>query len=184
MATESKSPEATPDLRYPVGKFKRPEVVSAQDRETFIAEIEAAPAKLRAAAAGLPDEKLNRPYRPGGWTVRQVIHHLPESHMNAYIRFKLALTEDEPTIKTYEESLWAKTGDVEKTPPDVSLDMLELLHKRWVILLRSITPEEWSRTFRHREMGLLRIDQNLALYAWHGKHHVAHITALREREGW
>src|ERR1700683_2714719 len=189
MATEARGPEAkiseaSADLRFPIGKFKRPETVSAEDRERFIAEIEAAPANLRAAVEGLADEKLNTPYRPGGWTGRQVIHHVPESHMNAYIRFKLALTENEPTIKTYEEDLWSKLPDVEKTPPEVSLGMLELLHKRWAIVLRSITPEQWNRTFRHPELGLMRIDQNLALYAWHGKHHVAHVTALREREGW
>src|SRR5579872_6177459 len=163
MAMEAKSPEATPDLRYPVGKFKRPEVVSAQDRETFIAEIEAAPAKLRAAAAGLPDEKLNRPYRPGGWTVRQVIHHLPESHMNAYVRFKLALTEDEPTIRTYEEDRWAKLADTQSTPIEVSLALLENLHTRWVRLLRSLNENDWKRSFKHPELGLMPLEKNLAL---------------------
>jgi DinB superfamily len=188
MASEAKSglraDEQSGDLRYPIGKFQRPETVSAQDREKWIADIEEAPAKIRAAVEGLLGEKLERPYRPGGWTVRQVIHHVPESHMNAYIRFKLALTEDEPTIKTYEESLWAQTADVKKTPPEISLGTLELLHKRWVILLRSMSEEQWARKFRHPELGLMRLDQNLALYAWHGKHHAAHVTALREREGW
>ena len=170
MASEARgglrADEQSGDLRYPIGKFHRPEAVSAQDREKWIGEIEAAPAKFRAAVDKLPDEKLNRPYRPGGWTLRQLIHHVPESHMNAYIRFKLALTEDEPTIKTYEESLWAKLPDVEKTPPEISLETLELLHKRWVILLRSMTEEQWSRKFRHPEMGLMRLDQNLLkLYA-------------------
>jgi hypothetical protein len=139
---------------------------------------------LRAVAAGLDQEQLDTPYRPDGWTVRQVIHHVPESHMNAYIRFKLALTEEEPTVKPYNEAEWAKTADVGSTPVETSLAMLDLLHDRWVRLLRSMSDAEYARKFRHPEIGVVPLERNLALYAWHGKHHVAHISSLRERMEW
>ncbi len=139
---------------------------------------------LRAVVSGLTPEQLEAPYRPGGWTVRQVAHHVPESHMNAYIRFKLALTEDEPTVKPYNETEWAKTPDVAATPVETSLTMLDALHERWVRLLDSLSDAEFARQFRHPEIGVIRLEQNLALYAWHGKHHVAHISALRERMEW
>jgi hypothetical protein len=139
---------------------------------------------LRAAIAGLNDEQLNTPYRDGGWTVRQVIHHVPESHMNAYIRFKLALTEHEPTIKPYDEAAWAETADVRDTPLEVSLVLLENLHKRWVLLLNSMSDADFLKQFHHPEIGVVPLEKNLALYAWHGKHHTAHITTLRERMQW
>ncbi|MGE5207232.1 MAG: YfiT family bacillithiol transferase, partial [Chlamydiota bacterium] len=129
-------------------------------------------------------QQLDTPYRPQGWTVRQVVHHVPDSHMNAYIRLKLALTESEPTIKPYDQQLWAELADTRQTPMETSLTLLECLHQRWVMLLKSIADGDWQRTFRHPELGVVRLDTNLALYAWHGRHHVAHITSLRERMGW
>ena len=171
------------DLRYPIGKFPRVESLTPKQRLEHIDTIAAAPAHLRAAVAGLNAQQLDTPYRPGGWTVRQVAHHVPDSHMNAFIRFKLALTEDVPTIKPYMEARWADLADA-KAPIEASLDLLEILHKRWDVLLRSIASADWSRQFRHPELGLLTLDQNLAIYSWHGRHHAAHITALRERQGW
>ncbi len=172
------------DLRYPIGKFEYNGPSSEQQRRQYVDEIAAAPERLRAAVAGLSREQLETPYRPGGWTVRQVVHHVPESHMNAYVRFKLALTEDEPLIKTYEENLWAQTPEVATTPPEVSLALLEALHQRWVGLLRGLKPADFARKLRHPELGTVDLDRYLALYAWHGKHHAAHITTLRERMGW
>jgi uncharacterized damage-inducible protein DinB len=172
------------DLRYPVGKFSWPEEVSATDRERLIDIIAATPANLRAAVAGLSDSQLDTPYRPGGWTVRQVVHHVPDSHMNSYIRCRLALTESEPTIKPYHEGLWAELSD-SKMPVEVSLTLLDALHERWVHLLRSLTDDDFASTFVHPGVGkTIRLDQNLALYAWHGRHHTAHITSLSERMGW
>jgi uncharacterized damage-inducible protein DinB len=173
-----------PDLRYPIGNFERPETITESQRRAFVDTIADAPARLAAAVAGLTPAQLDTPYRPGGWTVRQLAHHVPDSHMNAYVRFKLALTEDVPTIKPYEEARWAELGDTSTTPVEVSLALLDNLHKRWVGLLRSLKPADWARKFRHPALGLMSLDQNLALYAWHSKHHVAHITALRERNGW
>jgi hypothetical protein len=172
------------DLRYPIGKFQHVASLTQEQRGQFIAAIAETPARLAAAVAGLNPEQLDTPYRPGGWTVRELIHHIPDSHMNAFIRFKLALTEDEPTIKPYDEALWAKLGDVKGTPTQVSLALLENLHKRWVALLLSLSPADWLRKFRHPEIGTMMLDDLLALYAWHGRHHVAHITSLRERNGW
>ncbi len=172
------------DPRFPVGKFVWPVAVSAEDRARYIDTIAAAPARLRAAVAGLSEEQLDTPYRDGGWTVRQVIHHVPESHMNSYIRFKLALTEDEPVIKPYDEAAWAELPDNAETPIEVSLSLLDNLHARWVILLRGMSEADWTRTFRHPEIGLVRLDANAALYAWHGEHHIGHVTALRSRMGW
>lgn len=174
----------TQDLRYPVGKFVWPEAVSAQDRTRYIETIASTPARLREAVAGLTEEQLNTPYREGGWTVRQVVHHVPESHMNSYIRFKLALTEEEPVIKPYDEAAWARLSDVAAAPIEVSLALLDSLHTRWVILLRGMSDADWQRQFRHPEIGVISLEKNLALYAWHGKHHVAHITGLRARKGW
>ena len=172
------------DPRYPIGKFHFEGALSEDQKLALIADIEQAPAAMRAAVAGLSPQQLETPYRDGGWTVRQVVHHVPESHMNAYIRFKLALTEDVPTIKPYAEDLWAKLPDVPVTPIEFSLVLLESLHKRWVILLRSIKAEDWKRTFRHPEMGVVSLEKNLALYSWHGKHHLAHVTELKKRMGW
>ena len=172
------------DLRYPIGKFKYEGPSTPGQREEQLLQIEQTPARLRAAVKSLTPQQLDTPYRPEGWTVRQVVHHLPDSHLNAYVRFKLALTEDEPTIKPYAEDRWAKLADTAATPVDVSLTLLDSLHDRWVRLLRSLQPEDWKRTFRHPELGLVPLEKNLALYAWHGQHHVAHITSLRERSGW
>ena len=174
----------TPDLRYPIGKFSFPETVSAQERAKFVGEIAEAPFKLREVVKGLDDAQLDTPYRPGGWTVRQVVHHVPDSHLNSYIRFRWALTEEEPAIKTYHEDRWAELPDARTAPVEISLRLLESLHSRWVGLLRSLTDDDWKRTFRHPSLGLLRLEQNAALYAWHGKHHVAHVAALRQRQGW
>jgi hypothetical protein len=172
------------DPRYPIGKFSFTGSTDATQRKQLIDDIEQAPAALRAAVRGLNPQQIETPYRDGGWTVRQVVHHVPESHMNAYIRFKLALTEDEPTVKPYMEDRWATTADVEGTPLEVSLTMLDLLHNRWVRLLRFLKPDDWKRTFRHPELGTVSLEKSLALYAWHGKHHVAHVTELRKRMGW
>ena len=171
------------DLQYPVGKFQPVENVTEAQRRAFIEAIAETPAKLRAAVGGLSEEQLDTPYRAGGWTVRQVVHHLPDSHMNSFVRFKLALTENEPTIKPYDEKRWAETADA-KAPTEPSLLLLENLHKRWLVLLESMSGSDWQRKFRHPERGTMTLDQNLQLYAWHGRHHVAHITALRERNGW
>jgi hypothetical protein len=174
-------------LSYPIGKFSMPETSTAEQRQTWINEIAETPAAMRAAIVGLTAEQLEAPYRPGGWTVRQVIHHVPESHMNAYLRFKWALTEDTPTIKPYNEARWAETPDVQSTPLEVSLSMLELLHDRWGRLLRAMSDADYARTYRHPEMaaaGPIPLGKMLALYGWHGKHHVAHITSLRDRMGW
>jgi hypothetical protein len=172
------------DLRFPIGKFQRPESISADQRDQFIDQIAEAPALLAATVAGLSPSQLDTPYRPGGWTVCQLVHHVPDSHMNAYVRFRLALTEDEPTIKPYDEARWAELADAKTAPIEPSLALLENLHKRWVTLMRSFTPAEWTRTLRHPERGLATLEGDLALYAWHGRHHVAHVTSLRERNGW
>jgi hypothetical protein len=172
------------DLRYPIGKFSYEGSLTEDQKQKFLDEIAQAPTNLRAAVKGLSDAQLDTPYRPEGWTVRQVVHHVPDSHLNAYIRFKLALTEDEPTIKPYAEDRWAKLSDTQATPVEVSLIMLDSLHDRWVRLLRSLQPGDWKRTFRHPEMGVMNLERTLALYAWHGKHHVAHVTSLQERNGW
>ena len=172
------------DPRYPIGKFNYEGPPSEEQRKKLIEDIAQTPAALRAAVNGLSPEQIETPYRDGGWTVRQVVHHVPESHMNAYIRFKLALTEDEPTIKPYEEDRWAKLSDVQSTPLEVSLSLLELLHDRWVRVLKSIRPEEWKRSFKHQQLGVVPLEKNLCLYSWHGRHHVAHITELRKRMSW
>ena len=174
------------DLSYPIGKFAPVAgETTADQRAAWITEIAELPAKFRGVVQRLTDAQLDTPYRPGGWTVRQVVHHVPDSHLNAYIRFKLALTEDNPTIKPYEEARWAELADTKGTLIGVSLVMLEALHRRWVNLLRSMSEEQWSRTYFHPEQQKsLRLDGVLALYAWHGKHHMAHITGVRDRMGW
>jgi uncharacterized damage-inducible protein DinB len=173
-----------PDLSYPIGRFQRPDALTDSQRRAAIDSIAAAPQRLRDAIAGLNDEQLDTPYRPDGWTVRQVVHHVPDSHMNAFIRFKLALTEDRPTIKPYDEAAWAKLDDVRTTPIDTSLVLLEKLHERWDGLLRAMKPADFARTLQHPESGTLTLDQMLALYEWHGRHHTAHVTNLRSRSGW
>ena len=172
------------DLRYPICPFEWRGENSAEDRRRYLDEIEQAPARLRGAVAGLSNQQLDTPYRPGGWSVRQVVHHLPDSHLNSYVRFRLALTEDEPTIKPYDESRWAELTDARTAPVEISLAFIESLHRRWMLLLRSLTPADFARQFRHPELGVVSLDKNLALYAWHGRHHVAQITSLRERMGW
>jgi hypothetical protein len=172
------------DQRYPIGKFTYDGPPNNQQRQELIDDIEQTPTALRAAVSGLSPQQIETPYREGGWTVRQVVHHLPDSHMNAFIRFKLALTEDEPTIKPYEQQLWADLPDIKATPLETSLALLEALHIRFVCLLRGLNPQDWKRTFRHPELGIMPLEKNLALYSWHGRHHVAHITELRKRMGW
>ena len=172
------------DPRFPTGPFTFDPDVTPEKQRTAIAAIRDTPAALRAAVRGLTEAQVNTPYRDGGWTVRQVVHHVPESHMNAFTRFKLALTEDSPTIKTYEEDRWARLGDVERAPIETSLALLDALHERWVILLDVMTAAEFARPLVHPVSGAMTLDRMLQLYAWHGPHHVAHITSLRAREGW
>ncbi len=172
------------DLRYPIGRCPSKPALTPDERREAIDAIAQTPDRLKAAISGLSPEQLDTPYRPGGWTVRQLIHHLPDSHMNSYVRVKLALTEGEPTIKPYDEALWAKLSDSQETPIEVSLTLLEALHKRWVILLRAMRPEDFARRLVHPERGTMTLDDVLTTYSWHGQHHVAHITALRDRMGW
>ena len=173
------------DLRYPIGTFERRDALSADERRTMIETIAAAPSRMREAVAGLSDAQLDTPYREGGWTVRQVVHHVPDSHLNAYVRLKLALTEDDPLIRPYDEMRWAALPDSRDTPLDVSLTLLESLHARWVTLLSSIKDADFRRTLRHPDhTGILTVDWLVAMYAWHSRHHVAHVTSLRERMGW
>ncbi len=179
---------ATVDLRYPVGKFQwippENDEQMAKGRVHYIDVLSKLPADMRAAVGGLTAAQLDTPYRPDGWTVRQVVHHVPDSHMNAYIRWKFALTEDRPTIKPYPEDVWANLSDSATTPIEVSLRLLEALHARWVQLIVGTKPEEFARTYVHPENGVMHLDQMLALYAWHSAHHTAHITSLRERMNW
>jgi len=173
------------DLRYPVGKLEPRTELTADERREAIDVIAAAPVRLRAAVSGLMDEQLDTPYRDGGWTVRQVVHHLPDSHMNAFVRLKLALTEETPVIRPYDESLWARLPDARITPVEVSLTLLDALHERWVGLMRALEEQDFRRTFKHPDHdGVQNVDWLVAMYAWHGRHHVGHITALRERMGW
>ena len=172
------------DLRFPVGRFQRPESLSDEQRRAAIQTIADTPKNFRAAVAGLNDSQLDTPYRPDGWTVRQVVHHVPDSHMNAYTRFKLALTEDQPTVKPYDEAAWALLEDARSTPIETSLTLLDAVHDRMVRVLRAMSPSDYSRTLFHPENGVMTIDQLLAMYEWHGKHHTAHITNLRARNGW
>ncbi len=172
------------DPRYPIGKFEAPASVTEAERASFIDQIADLPGQIRQAVSGFDDAQLDTPYREGGWTVRQVVHHVPDSHLNAYTRFKLALTEDTPTIKTYEEAQWAELPEARSAPIGVSLALLEALHQRWVLLLRVLAPSRFARCFRHPDLGLMTLDQQVAMYAWHGRHHLAHITGLRTRMDW
>ena len=171
-------------LRYPIGRFKPPSPIDKDQVERWINDIEALPADLRRAVKGLTETQLDTPYRPGGWTIRQVIHHLPDSHMNSFIRFKWALTEDRPEIKAYFEDRWAELPDYAATPVTASLDLLEALHRRWVALLRSLTRQDLDRTFIHPESGPANLAETIGSYAWHGRHHLAHIREAIRREGW
>src|SRR5262245_4928741 len=167
------------DRQYPIGKFQRPSgPLDAATRATMIADIERMPADLRAIVGRASAAQLDTPYRPGGWTVRQVVHHVPESHMNAYVRFKLALTEDTPTIRPYEEDRWAQLPDGRTAPPSLSLDLLEAIHRRWVLVLKAMSPAEFQRAYIHPQMGEVPLYAALALYAWHGKHHIGHIHLI------
>ncbi len=173
------------DLRYPIGQFTYDGVVGPEARVRRIEEIAATPAALRRAVAGLEGAQLETPYREGGWTVRQVVHHLADSHLNAYVRLKLALTEDVPLIKPYDQARWAELDDTRSVPVEVSLALLETLHERWVAVLRAMTSADWRRGYRHPEYDrVITLDEVLAMYAHHGRHHVAQITGLRERQGW
>ena len=183
MSAMSKaSPEQ--DLRYPIGRFQAPTEISEEQRAAWIGEVELLPQELTKAVTGLQEGKLDTAYRTGGWTVRQVIHHLADSHMNSYVRFRLAMTEDSPTIKPYHEAAWAELADAKAAPAEVSLHLLGALHARWVLLWLSLQSDDMARTFVHPERGAMRLDYALGLYAWHGRHHVAQITALRQRGGW
>jgi hypothetical protein len=165
-------------LRFPIGKFERPSVpLDDQTRASLIGEIERAPSGLRAAVHGLTDAQLDTPYRPGGWTLRQVVHHVPDSHMNGYARMKLAVTEDGPTIRTYMEARWAELPEARTAPVGMSLDLLDALHVRWTTFLRALSPSDFLKTYIHPELGPLTVDIGLAIYAWHGKHHTAHIKS-------
>lgn len=168
------------DLRFPTGKFHRPSVpLDEATRTTLIDDIARLPSELRAAVAGLSQAQLDTPYRPGGWTARQVVHHVPDSHMNAYVRFKLAVTEDSPTIRPYQEAIWAELPDARTAPIALSLDLLEALHGRWTLFLRNLPAEAFHRAYLHPEMGPVALDAALALYAWHGQHHTAHVLSTR-----
>lgn len=171
------------ELRYPIGPFN-PGTPTAASRRNNLQDIAGAVQLLREAVKGLTPVQLDTPYRPGGWTVRQVVHHLPDSHMNGYIRCRMALTEEKPTIKTYDEARWAELEDARRGPLEVSFKLLDAIHLRWGALFRSLTPDDWKRAYVHPENGKMTIELALANYAWHGKHHTAHITSLRERQGW
>lgn len=172
------------DLRFPIGRFSFPGSVSATERARHIAAIEATPAALAEAVAGLDDIQLDTPYREEGWSVRQVVHHLADSHINSYTRIRLTLTEDVPTIRPYFEDRWATLTDARTGPIDLSLALLEALHARWVLLLQGLEEAHFARRLVHPEHGELTLDQLTAMYGWHGPHHVAHITSLRQRRGW
>ena len=173
------------DPRYPIGKYERRDVLTPDERAAMIEQIAATPAKMREAVAGLTPQQLETPYRDGGWTLRQVVHHVPDSHMTSYMRFKYALTEETPTIKPYDEARWAELSDSRDTPVETSLTLLEALHDRWVRLLRALSADDFQRTLQHPEHpGTMTLDTMLGLYAWHGRHHTAHITTTRARQGW
>lgn len=171
-------------LRFPLGRFESPNVYQSVLVKEAMADIAALPGLLASAVANLTDAQLDTPYRPGGWTIRQVVHHLADSHMNSYIRFRLALTEERPIIKAYEETAWAHLPDAKEAAPAVSVQLLQALHVRWGLLLQSLSFEQWHRAFVHPEGGDIFLFQAAGLYAWHGKHHLAHITTLQERMGW
>jgi DinB superfamily len=171
------------DPRYPIGKFEKPETITPDDRLNAIAILAELPEQLRNAVDGMDTAELNTPYREGGWTVRQLVHHIADSHMNAFIRVRLALTEDWPTIKLYDEKAWATLHD-SLAPMEWSLEIIESLHARWVMLLQSLDDQQWQRGFRHPENGPTTIEVATLAYAWHSRHHVAHVTHLRAKEGW
>ena len=183
MAEDTKT-DPMEELRYPVGRFSPDRGISEEERRRMIQEIASLPGRLRDAVSGLSRPHLDTPYRPAGWTVRQVVHHVADSHVNAYVRFKLALTEDQPTIKPYDEAAWAELPDARTEPVEVSLTILDAVHHRWTRILGELNEEEWQRTFVHPDLGELTLETNLQLYEWHGRHHLHHVTTLAEREGW
>lgn len=172
------------DPRYPIGPCPRDSDLTPEKRRDWTQKIADTPKQMRAAVAGLSNEQLDTPYREGGWTVRQLVHHVPDSHLNAYTRFRLALTENEPTIKPYDQEAWAEMGDSRTAPIEPSLTLLDALHQRWVALLEALSDADFSRRFRHPEIGTVTLGEVLGMYAWHGPHHVAHITQLRKQKGW
>ena len=178
------SPRAEPDLRYPTGRVELKTSLSSDERRAAIDALESAPGNLRRAVSGLSDSQLDTPYRPGGWTVRQVVHHVADSHLNAYTRFRLAITEENPTIKPYDEARWAELEDARTMPIEVSLTLIERMHERLVTLLRRMPGESFTRTVDHPENGSMTMDSLLSMYSWHGRHHTAHITSLRDRMQW
>jgi hypothetical protein len=178
------TPPEIADLRYPVGKFIRPAAITQDELLGAIGNLAELPSELRNAVDGLDHAQLDTPYREGGWTVRQLVHHIADSHMNAFIRIRMALTEDWPTILVYDEKKFAQLHDSVAAPIEWSLELIESLHARWVMLLQSLTPEQWARGFKHPASGPMTIETATLIYGWHCRHHVAHITHLRAREGW
>jgi hypothetical protein len=172
------------DVRYPVGVCEWPSEVSVEERQRHLRDIAELPVKLREAVAGTAPQHLDIPYREGGWTIRQMVHHIPDSHMNSYVRFKLALTEDQPTIKPYDEALWAEMSEARSAPIEISLALADALHRRWSLMLGNMTEEDFERTIRHPEIGVLKLKSMVAGYGWHCRHHVAQIAATRKRTGW
>lgn len=170
-------------LRFPIGPFVDPGELEDAERASAIESLADLPERVGGAVAGLSESQLDTPYRPDGWTVRQVVHHLPDSHLNSYIRFKLGLTEDQPTIRTYHEERWAELPD-SAAPVEISLSLLDALHRRWVVLLRGLEDSDWERVIIHPDLGRMRLDALLAFYDWHGTHHTEHILHLRRRSGW
>lgn len=171
-------------LKYPIGKYQLEEKINKTSIENWIKEIESLPQKLSDAVKSLSADQLQTPYRPDGWTIQQVIHHIADSHMNAYLRFKLALTENKPMVKPYDEKLWAELPDSKLVDINVSLDLIKSLHKRWTILLRQLSEEELKKEFLHPESGMKNLKETICNYAWHGNHHLAHITSLKQRMNW
>ena len=172
------------DLRYPIGPFEAGPPVDDEGRRQLLRQLAGAPARLRAAVADLSEDRLDTPYRPGGWTVRQVVHHLADAQMNWYVRTKLALTEDEPIVRSYDEVRWAELHDARTAPVEPSLNLLDGLHRRWVELFKSLSEEQWKRKIIHPDRGIFVLDATLAMHVWHGRHHTAHIVELRNRMGW
>ena len=180
----NKYADMTTDLSYPIGQFQRPASLTPAQFDTAVATLTTQPARLRAALHGLTDAQLDTPYRPNGWTVRQLAHHVADSHLNMYIRLKLALTEENPTIKPYDQDAWVLLPDITEIPIETSMVLFDAVQKRALSVLRNTSVDERARVFVHPDNGLTRVDQMTALYAWHGDHHIAHVTGLRARMGW
>jgi hypothetical protein len=166
------------DRQFPIGRFAPPATITAADRAGWIERLRTAPERMKAAAEGLSEAQLRTPYREGGWSARQVIHHVPDSHMNGYIRFKMALTEENPVIKPYDEKAWALLSDAVRTPIETSLALLAALHERWLVVIAGMREEDWKRQFLHPELGPMTLERQIGLYAWHGDHHIAHVKSV------